>query len=118
MTYDEIPATLGALMGHPTTLEYRGAQNVIAFFDENHFKRMGTLIASLAVVEKDGQHTASHIKPAIILKARAGKVIANPNNILLSCNDTGFINPLYVSDLAPFYLKMKRDQVLIILFLF
>ena len=49
VNFDEILASLAGVMGNVQTLEHSGATNVMVNFQANHFKRMGTLIALLAV---------------------------------------------------------------------
>ena len=51
---DEIPAALAGLLGNVQTLEHKGSLNVMVSFKENHFKRMGTLIAMLAIGGAEG----------------------------------------------------------------
>ena len=62
VNYDEIPATLAGIMGTPSTLEHRGAANVI-MFDEKHFKRMATRISTLAVSRQGDGFNTVEIKP-------------------------------------------------------
>jgi len=61
-------------------------------FQENHFKRMGTLIALLAVKKQGGLYSAANLKPAILLKSKNGKPVQNPHQLQLVTNATGVIN--------------------------
>ena len=59
---------------------------------------MATLIAMLAI-RKDGEaFLPVHLLPAVILKLKNPKVIANPNNLLVTSNKTGVINSVYMRD--------------------
>lgn len=96
VNYDEIPASLAGLLGNATTLEHRGTDNVMVSFNEQHFKRMGTLIASLAVRRVGDTWTPIPIKPALILKLNSQKTIANPNHLQVVGLPTGVINADYM----------------------
>ena len=65
---DEIPASLGGLLGNVETLEHMGSTNVMALWDENHFKRMGTLIAMLGVKKESDAFSTLGLKPAVLAK--------------------------------------------------
>ena len=70
---DRIPASLAGLMGNLSTLGVRGTQNVVVHADENHFKRMATLLAMLAVKKEGDSVTQAELDPAILLKLKSLK---------------------------------------------
>lgn len=98
LNYDEIPASFAGLLSNVHTLEHGGSANVMVAFNDNHFKRMGTLIASLAVRKVGDVYEPIGIKPAIILKQNTPKAVANPHNLLVSTTPTGVINSDYMKD--------------------
>ena len=89
INYDEIPAALAGMLGQLTTLDIRGNTNVLVHAEEKHFKRMGTLLAALAVREEGDKFVSVHINPAIIIKCHKPKTIANPHQLLVTTNATG-----------------------------
>ena len=93
---DEIPTSLGGLLGNVETLKHMGSTNVMALSDENHFKRMGTLIAMLGVKKEGDAFSTLGLKPAVMLQGKKGKVVANPRNILFTTNVIGVINGVYM----------------------
>lgn len=98
LNYDEIPASFSGLLRNAGTLEHRGTENVMVALDDKHFKRMGTLVASLAV-KKEGDALATQvIKPALILKQNRLKFVSNPNNLLVTGSPTGMITSDYMKD--------------------
>ena len=76
--------------------------------DEKHFKRIGTLIAALAVKQDGDLHHAVHIDPAVLIKCRKPKVVSNPKNLLVCTNETGVINGVYMRDKFVPYLSNCR----------
>ena len=108
---DEIPASLAGIMGIPVTLQHKNVQNVKMCVDEKHFKRLGTLIAVLAVQSTENGFAPRHMDPAIILKSQERKVVANPGNLLVVSNATGVINSAYMCDSFLHYL-LKQVQKL------
>jgi hypothetical protein len=98
LNYDEIPASLAGLLGNVQTLDHRGSDNVMVAFNEQHFKRMGTLIASLAVRKMGDAFEQVPIRPAIIIKQASPKVVANPHGLLVSTTPTGVISGDYMKD--------------------
>ena len=107
---DEIPASLGGLLGNVETLEHEASRNVMALADENHFKRMGALIAMLGVKKEGDAFSTLDLKPAVLLKSKKGKVVANPHNILFTTNVTGVINGVYNGDVFVPYLQMQLQR--------
>ena len=73
-------------LGNVQTLEHKGSSNVMVSFKEDHFRRMGTLIAMLDVIKEGGDFSALPLDPALILKCKKPKVILNPHNLLVNTN--------------------------------
>ena len=79
VSYDEMPGSLAGLMGHATSLEHCGTENVILSIEDKHFKRTGTPIPIIGVRKGGDALVAVDFDPAIILKCHTEKVIANPH---------------------------------------
>ena len=100
-----IPAALVGVLGNVQTLEHRGSSYVMVSFKENHFKRMGTLIAMLAIIKQGNNLSALPLDPALILRCTKRKVILNNHHLLLNTNPISVTNANYMRDHFVPYLK-------------
>ena len=80
------------------------------FFDDGHFKRMGTLIAILGVQQTGDELRTLALKPTVLLKSKKPKVIENPNNLLCTMNPTCVINTAYMRDHFVPCLRLQLQQ--------
>ena len=85
-------------MGSVQTLEHPRTTNMIVNFEEDHFKRMGTLITMLGVKKLGGMYSAFNLKLAILLKSKKGKVVQNPHHVLCKTNARGVINTQHMCE--------------------
>ena len=102
---DEI--LLAGPLGNVQTLKHKGSSNVMVHSKKIIFKRMGTLIAMLAVIKEDGDFSALPLDPTLILKCKKPKVILNLQNLPVNTNPTGVINANYTRDHFVPYLKRQ-----------
>ena len=79
-------------------------------FGENHFQRMGTLIAVLAAIKEGDDLSALTLDPALILKCKKPKVIMTPHALLVNTNPTGVINANYLRYHSVAYLQRQSAK--------
>ena len=96
VTLDQIPAALGGLLGDMELVEHMGSTNVMPLSDDNHMKRMGTISAMLGVKKEGDAFSMLGRKPAVLLKSKISKVVANSHNVLITTNVTSVIKGVYM----------------------